>query len=225
MTIHKDSCCLVHNIIVIENESQFTSVGVDKLDTALECGHQVIDGCEEDVGQGSSLEVAPQSFDQIQIGAVRRQPDHFDPAAVTFQPFMDSAGVVVAGVVADQQNLATVVGPQKGREKVDEAESALGIADPGRDSSGGIVHRAINDLLFVLARRRNAWLLTLWRPHAGQEGMLVDFRFVAEDEGVGCVLAERFFFKVFSDTWAASWACSSRLPLRVCLGRWRENCS
>src|SRR6185436_19955667 len=133
--------------------------------------------------------------------------------------------VMIASVVADQQNLAAVVYPQKRREKVNEAQPALGIADSSRDSSGGVVYRAMNDLLLVLARRRNAWLLTLGRPHTGQERMLVDFSFVAEDEGVGCISCAALFFKAFSEVWAAAWACSSRLPLSVCLDRWRENCS
>lgn len=111
MTIHKDSCGLPHYVVVIKDESQFVSVDVGQLDAALEGGHEVIDGSEENIGQGDSLKVTPDQFDQIQIGAVRRQPDHFDPAAVTFEPVMHRLGVVVAGIVADQQNLAVVAGP------------------------------------------------------------------------------------------------------------------
>ena len=53
---------------MVEHESHLVSVAVDAADAALEGGHEVVQGFEEHIGDDGSLQVAPEAFDQIQLG-------------------------------------------------------------------------------------------------------------------------------------------------------------
>ena len=210
---------------MVEHESHLISVAVDGSNAMDEGAHQIVDPGEQHIGQCSSLQVAPQPLDEIQIGTVRRQPVDFDPMPMTVQPILHGSGMVISGVVADQPNLASPIGPQERGQKSDEVQPALGIRHDGGDLSRGVVHRAIHSLLLVLSRGWNARLTTDPRPHPRQERVQVDFGFVLKEQRFGCVLAQRFFLRACSSVLALAWAFSSRFPWRVCLGRCRENCS
>jgi hypothetical protein len=63
------------------------------------------------------------------------------------------------------------------------------------DFSGGEIHAAVNDLLFVLARRGDFGLRSDRCPHPGQGGVTMNLDFILEDQGFGRVVFHRFFFK------------------------------
>lgn len=210
---------------MVEHESHSSLAGIDFVNAVLESGDQVVHRLEQHIGQDRPFQMTPESLNQIEVGTIRRQPLDLDPLPVPVEPVVHGPGVVVAGVVADQSDLAAGVGPQQQDQEVDEVPAALGVPDHRGDLSRGVVHRPVHHLLFVFAWGRYTRLVADSCPHPGQERVLVDLGFVLEKEDFGRVPAERFFFKVFSSFWALSWARSSRLPLSVCFGRCRENCS
>jgi hypothetical protein len=226
VNIHNNSCRLLcGDIVMVKQESHSIPASIDGPDATLECGDQVVHRLEQHIGQDRPFQMTPETFDQIQIGTIRRQPADLDPSPMAVEPVVHGSGVVIAGVVADESDLSSRVGvKQRGQER-DEVQTTLALGDHRGDSACGVVHGAIHHLLFVLPRGGHARLMANPRPHPGQEWMLVDFGFVLEDEGFGRVLAERFFFKVVSWFLAWAWARSSRLPSSECLGCCRENCS
>jgi hypothetical protein len=223
---HKDSCCLfVDAVVMIEQEAHLIPLGVDGSNAAAEGGDQVVDAGEQHVGQDGSFQMAPQSFDQVQVGAIWRKPIHLDPTPVPVQPVADGSGLMVSGIITHQTDPATRIDAKQGGQERDELQAALGVADERGDLAGGIIHGSVDHFLSVLARRGHSGLVPDLGPHPRQMRVGVDFGFVGEDQGLGRVLAERFFFSAVNSFFARAWAFSSRLPFKVCLGRCRENCS
>ena len=91
------------------------------------------------------------------------------------------------------------------------------VRDFGTDSN-----ESVDYPLFILARGGNLRLLTDEPPHPCQRGMAVDFHLILKNQNLLGIVSHRFFFKPTRSFLAFSYACSSRLPLRVCLGRWME---
>jgi len=209
----------------MEQEAEFVLAGVDGSDSGPKRTDKFRHAREERVGQHRAFQMAPQAFNQIQIGTVWRKPVDLDPPPVSVQPVEDGSSLVVSGVVADQSDLATRVDPKQSHQECNEFPTALFGRVGRRDAAGRIVDAAVDDALFVFPGRRHPWLMTDSGPHPRQMRVGVDFGFVGEDQGVGCVLAERFFFKTVSSFRARAWARSLRLPWSVCFGRWKENCS
>ena len=112
---------------------------------------------------------------------------------MTFEETADRAGVMKAGVVADQPDLPAGVGSQEQDQEGDEVPAALGVGDHRGDLARSVVHGAVHDLLLIFPRRGHARLVADLRPHPRQERMFMDFGFVLEEEDFGRVLAERFF--------------------------------
>ena len=84
----------------------------------LESAYQVVDAGEQDVGNHGPLQVTPQTLDQIQIGAVRRESIDFDPMVVDVQPVLHRSRVMIPRVVAHQTNLASRVRPNLSIPKI-----------------------------------------------------------------------------------------------------------
>lgn len=120
------SCCtLLGGVVVFEHEFHNVSPGIHGADAALERAHEISDAHEEDVGQGRSFEMAPESFNQVQVRTVRGQPMDFDASTMAVQPVLHGAGMVITRVVAHEPNPAARVGPQKQSQEGNEVEPAL----------------------------------------------------------------------------------------------------
>ena len=180
---------------MIEDESHAVAVAVDPGDSLAEGRHQIIHRLKEYVGQDRPLEMSPQAFDQIQTRAVRWQPEYFDAIPMGFQPRVNRLGVMEPSVVADQTDFASGIGVHQRDQEDEELRSTLlvryGIGDP----PAGEVHAAVNDLLFVLARRGNLRLDPDGRSQAGERRMTMNLDLVLEDQGFGRVVFQRFFFR------------------------------
>ena len=53
---------------MVKHESHFAAVAVDVAHAPAEGGDQIVDGLEQHIGQHGSLQVAPQSLDQVEAG-------------------------------------------------------------------------------------------------------------------------------------------------------------
>jgi hypothetical protein len=67
---------------MVKHEAHSVAVSINSPDALAEGYGQVVQGFEQDVGQDSPLQMAPQSLDQVQTRAVRRQPVDCDPIGI-----------------------------------------------------------------------------------------------------------------------------------------------
>jgi hypothetical protein len=158
----------------------------------VETGDSVRDGAGERVGIGERaigelmlLEVAPASFDIIQLGGVFRQPFEGEPSALGKRFCCTLAGVDRSIVENRDQRPGTfggAVGGAKLVEQVDKVGGALGGAGvdekPPAHRIKGPEHRP----LFCLAGGFDAQLGAAPGPAAGQIGMRERLGFVEEHQ-------------------------------------------
>ena len=207
---------------MIKHKSHMVSMTVNTTDAASEGGNQVIHCVKQDVCQYRSLNVTPQPFDQIQVRTVRRQPENLQSVAVVGQECFDRFAVVKTSIVAHQTNLATAIGLQQDGKKSNKVPTALGIGHRMDNAATSVIYPAIDDLFGILTRGRDFGLLAFGEPHAIQGRMAMQFGFILKDQCFVGVVFEGLFFKRDSFLRAFWQAASSRLPLRVCLGRRKE---
>lgn len=207
---------------MIKYESHMITMSVNTTDAAPEGGNQIIHRTEQNVGQYRTFQMAPQPFDQIQVRTVRRQPENAESVGILRQERFHRLGMVKASIVADQTNLMTGIGFQQNRQKGDEVPAAFGLGHRVDNATRGVIHAAINNLLGVLAGRRNFGLSAFWRPQTMQGGQAMQLGFILKDQGFFGIVFQCVFFKRESFRRAFSQATSSRFPLRVCLGRRKE---
>jgi len=180
---------------MIEHESHAVAVAVDPGDSLAEGSHEVVHRLEEDVGQDRPFEMSPQPFNQVQARAVRRQPVDFEAIPMGFQPRVNRLCVMEPAVVADQTDLASVIGGDQGGQEGDKLRTAFLVRHRVGDPPGGEVDAAVDDLLFVLARGGNFRLDADRRPQARERRMTMNLDFILEDQGFRRVVFQRFFFK------------------------------
>ncbi len=80
---------------MIKHESHSSFAGIDLAYASSKCRDQVVHRNEQDIGQDRPFQVAPESFDQIQVGTIRRQPLNLDPPSITFEETADRAAATV----------------------------------------------------------------------------------------------------------------------------------
>jgi hypothetical protein len=81
-------------------------------------------------------------------------------------------------VIADQSHLFTCIHCHQRDQERDEVRAALAVGDRVDDSTGFVIHAAVNDLLLVLARRGYLRLRADWHPHPRQRRVTI-FMFAA----------------------------------------------
>ena len=74
---------------MVKHEAHTVTVSVNSPDALAESRRQVVEGFEQDVGQDCSFQMAPQSLDQIQAGAVGWQPVDCDQIGIGLEPLLD----------------------------------------------------------------------------------------------------------------------------------------
>ena len=180
---------------MVEHESHSISMPVEASDAGAAGGDEIVDGLKQYIGQHGAFQMSPKSFDQMEAGAVGRQPEHGDLVRVSLQSGLDRVGMMKPSVVADQTDSPAGVGGRQGDEEGDELRAALLVGHRVGDFAGGEIHAAVDDLLFVLARCGDFGLRPDRRPHPGQGGVTMDFDFVLKDQRFGGIGLHRFFFK------------------------------
>lgn len=71
---------------MVEHEPHLVSMAIDAPDAPTEGGHKVVHRPKQSVCQDGPLEVALQPFDQIQVWAIRWQPEDFGDLPTRRQP-------------------------------------------------------------------------------------------------------------------------------------------
>jgi len=92
---------------VVKDEAHFISTAIDSADPATERCNQIIHRFKQHVGQNGPFQMSPQTFDKIQAGTVRRQPEYLNERPIGMQPFPNCPRVVKSSVVTDQPDFAT----------------------------------------------------------------------------------------------------------------------
>ena len=139
------------------------------------------------------------------------------------QKSIDRLSMVKAGIVAHQANLTPRINLQQHDQEGNEVPAAFGRRYRMNDSASGIIYPAVHHDFGVLAGRRNFRLFAFETPQAVQGRKTMQFRFVLENQHLLGLVLYSVFFRRDSFLRALSQAASSRLPLRVCLGRRKEN--
>ena len=126
-------------------------------------------------------------------------------------------------IVTDQTNPSSGIGGYQSNQKDKKVLTIFGLGHRVNYLSGLVTDTTVDHPLFIFARRRNLRLLAYRSLHLRQCRMQVNLHLILKDQGLLGIVFHRFFFKRRRPFLAFSYACSSRLPLRVCLGRWMEN--
>jgi hypothetical protein len=163
-----------------------------RLSLVVEAGDSVMDGMVESVGIGKGvvgeimlLEVAPASFDIVQLGGVFRQPFEGEPGALGKRARGQLAAVDRPVVENRDQGPGAFGGAVCGAElveQVDEVGGALGGAGVHKKAPVHRIKGAEHRPLFRLAGRLDAQLGAAPGPAAGQIGMRECLGFVEKHQ-------------------------------------------
>ena len=137
--------------------------------------------------------MSPQAFDQVQTWAVGRQPEDLDAVLMGLEPRLHRFRMMEPTVITNQADFPPRVGSDQRHQEQKEIRAALGIGDRGGRFTRRIIHTPVDHFLLVLAWSRDLGLSAHRRPHACQGRMLMNFNLVLEDQGLGCILGQRFF--------------------------------
>jgi hypothetical protein len=163
-----------------------------RLPLVVETCDSVGDGAGESVGIGEGsvgelmlLQVAPASFDVVQLGGVFRQPFEGDPGARGERLCCQLAGVDRPVVENRNQGPGAFGGAVGGAELVEQGDKvgrALGGAGVHEKASAHRIEGAEHGLFLRLAGRFDTQLGAARRPAARQIGMRERFRLVEEHQ-------------------------------------------
>ena len=175
----------------------------------------------QNVGDVSPFHVTPEPLDQVEVGAVGRQPEDLQVPCDRRQVRKDLLGLMEPWAVADQNDLpSNALGAfDEPDYQVIEAHTALRPTDVMNDLPRREVKGAVDHPLLVLTRTRHSGLNTPRGPYGSEIGVEMEFGFVLVPEFEGRAVLESPFFSSASRFWARRCAFSSRFPLSVCLGR------
>jgi len=192
--MQKVSASFSQYIIVVKHEAHSVAVPVNSADAPSEGCFQVAKGMEQHVSQDCPFQVTPESLDQVQARAVRRQPVDCDPIGISLEPFSDRPRVMKSAIIAHQANLAAGVRLDQGDKKEEKIRAAFAVGNSVGDLARRVINAAVYDFLLILTRCWDLWLFPDWPPHPRQRRMPVNFDFVLEDESFRGVLLQGFFF-------------------------------
>lgn len=161
-------------------------------------------GAVQDVGDVPALHVAPEPFNQVQVGAVGGKPEDLQVSFHRGQVREDSLGLVELRAVADQDDLSPYA-PGTFDEpsyQVIEAHTAFRPTDVMNDLPRREVKGAVDHPLLVLTRTLHSGLNTPRGPYGSEIGVEVELGFVLVPEFEGCPVLEGLFFSSSSRFWA-----------------------
>ena len=151
---------------MVKHESHPISVAIDPGYAVSECHDQLIQACEQDIGQNRSFQVSPQPLDQIQARAVGWQPVDFDSIGIGCEPLLNRLRVMESAVIAHEADLAAGVSLDQCDQEKQEVHTTLAIGDRVRDLARRIVDSTVDYLFLVLTGRWDLWLCSHRRPHS-----------------------------------------------------------
>ncbi len=198
-------------------------MSLDALEHAVQVGLERRECPEQVVADVGAADPAPHALDEIELGAVGRQPEDVEkgPDILLLKKRLDSLGLVDAGVVGDEDNP-----PSRSLRPTDQ------ILDQDQEPPGdfpgqpdefpvpvSVLDHPEDELFAILARSGDRELAPLQPPSPCEMGMEMTFGLVLVPEFEVGAGFKGFFFRRESRFWAFRYAASFRLPLSVCLGR------
>lgn len=158
----------------------------------------------EDVGDVPPLHVAPEPFNQVQIGAVGRKPEDLEMPGDRGQVGEDLLGLVELWAIADQDDLPSLAlgSVDEAGYQVIEAHTAFRPTDVMNDLPRREVKGAVDHPLLVLTRTLHSGLNTPRGPYGSEIGVEVELGFVLVPEFEGRAVLERLFFSSSRRFWA-----------------------
>jgi hypothetical protein len=178
---------------MVKHKAHRLTVALDSTDALAERAHQVCQ-VRKDVRPDGPLQMPPQSLDQVQARAVRRQPEHLEAITRDLEPLLDRLRVMESAVVADQADLPTSRGLEHGEQEDQEVRPALGGSDRAHDLACGIVHSAGDNVLLVLSGAGDFRWCADRSPQASQWWVPVELDFIWKDQSFRGILLQDFFF-------------------------------
>lgn len=178
-----------------------------------------IDRLEQVVVDGSGLQMAPVTLDQVELGAVGGVPDQGDPVRAVGQETLHLLRVVDRTVVQEQEDVTARIPAKQHLEESDEVSAAFALGDEDVQPTGPGVQTAEDGDPLVLPRRVDDRLFAAQRPDPGQAGIEMEFAFVLIDEGVSVRSDGTFFIAALRARRARLTSAGSCLCLRLSLGR------
>src|SRR5271166_1498730 len=130
-----------------EYEAHSFAPSVDPRDSLAEGADKIVHCYKQHVRQDCSLQMSPQSLDQVETWAVRGQPVDLDPVAVLLQPGLYGFGRVEPSIVADQADLLARVNRHQGNQECQEVRPVLTGCDRIGDPAGGVIDTAVDNPL------------------------------------------------------------------------------
>ena len=197
-------------VIVIEHKAHPLSFDRRTANALAEGGYQVVQSLVQHVCQNGSFQVAPQSLDQVQVGAVGGQPVDLDLVPVRLEERKNRLGRVEPAVVAHHPHLLARVFLDHDQKERQEHRPAFAVGYGIGQLPGHVVDRPVDDLLLILAGG-DLGLVAHRRPGACQGRMPMNLDLVLEHQTSSGASLRAFF----SSRGARSWPGRAR-PRPVC---------
>ena len=193
VSLQKSFRSVLSRHLVNEHESHLVATTVDSRDSLADRRDQVVERLEQHVGRDGSLQMSPQSLDQVQARAVRRQPENADLFAMLLEPLAHRFGVMESAVVADETDLTTGISPQQRLQVHQEIGTRLGRSDRVGDPAGRVIHPAVGHGLLILSRSRNLRLRANGCPDPAECEMAMDLDLILVNQDFRAVGAVVYF--------------------------------
>lgn len=170
-------------------------VSVETVDGLDDGTLQVLDGLEIIIVNRGALEVAPESFDEVEIRRIGGVPNDGETMSMLSDERLDRPGMMNRTVVQEQVKVigvgVNVV--QQPPKEVQKLGASFALSDQGGDFAGHRIQRTEDRHPAILARRRNDHALTPLRPAAGQTGVQMELGFIDIRESTTTGAGFRFF--------------------------------
>jgi hypothetical protein len=151
---------------VVKDESHPISVAIDSGYAGSEGRDQLVQACEQDVGQNGSFQMSPPSFDQIQARAVGWQPVDFDSIGIGCQSLPNRLRMMESAVIAHEANLAAGISFGQRDQENQEVHATLAVGERVRDLARRVVDSTVYHFFLVLAGRWDLRLCSHRRPYS-----------------------------------------------------------
>ena len=156
---------------------------------------QVFDGFEIVIVNRGALEVAPESFDEVEIRRIGGVPNDGETMSILGDERLDRPGVMDRTVIQEQVEVS-VVGVdvvQQPSKELQEFGASFALSDHGRNFAGHGIQRSEDRHPAVLTSRGDDHALAPLGPTAGQAWVQMELGFIDIRESTTTGAGFRFF--------------------------------
>ena len=170
-------------------------VSVETVDGLDDGTLQVLDGLEITIVNRGAFEVAPESFDEVEIRRIGGVPNDGETMSILGHERLDRLGVMDRTVVQEQVKVIEVGIDiiQQPPKEFQEFGASFALGDQGGDFASHRIQRSEDRHAAILARRRDHHALTPLRPAARQTGVQMELGFIDIRESTMTGAGFRFF--------------------------------